>query len=141
MRLLGARALLAFACFMLPLGAWPSAATALVVAAPTRAISIQDPIFVGPLALDAYPALDGRSVLANVRLQNVLVGAQRLTASFPAYQFQVIVGTTSATGSITALFMPPDQLSTVSADVTVTVQGQTPQRFTGLIQVFRVPAV
>jgi len=98
------------------------------------------PAIIGPLELDAQPAADGRSVLVEVRLQNVIVGAQTLTAPFPIYAFSVIVGTTSASGTFTALFMPPDQVSTVMAAIAVEVAGQPKQQFTGLVMAFVVPS-
>lgn len=103
-------------------------------------VQIAQPVTIGPLALEAAPASDGRSVTAIVRLQNVAVGAQTLTAPFPSYTFTVTVGTASANGTLTALFMPPGQISTVRADVSVEVQGQAKQPFVGLVQTFQVPS-
>lgn len=106
---------------------------------PPPALLLAQPVTIGPLALDATPAADGRTVFVRVQLQNVTVGAQTLAATDPIYTFAVTVGTTKASGSLTALFMPPGQLSTVTASVTVEVQGQAKEPFAGLVQGFRVP--
>lgn len=101
---------------------------------------LDQPVWVGPLAMEARPAPDGTSVNILVSLQNIPVGAVTLTAPPLAnYTFSGIVGNTTASGTLTALFMPSGHLSTVSADVTVQVAGQEEQPFQGLVQLFWAP--
>ena len=101
--------------------------------------AIAQPAVIGPLAIASSPAANGRTLSVVVSLQNVTVGAAALQAPYPTYLFDVTVGTTTAKGSLTAVFMPPGQLSSVTADLTVQIQGQTAQPFRGGVFYWQVP--
>lgn len=122
-----------------PATACPAAASAVERAAtvPDAAAPAGEPqgqsASVGPLEIDAIPSTDGRTLHAVVRLQTVQVASTILEPKFSTYSFADSVGTTKATGTLTALFMPDTQLSTLTARLTVQVEGQADQPFAGEI--------
>ena len=91
------------------------------------------PVIVGPLSMSVTPSSDGMRADIEISLQSILVGVAVLHPQYPQYAFDVEVGTSSAKGQLTALFLPANQLSTVMADVTISVQGQSDQTFRGLV--------
>lgn len=115
--------------------AGPAAAQAPALPVP----AIAQPAVIGPLAVASSPSANGRTLSVVVSLQNVTIGAAALQAPYPTYTFDVTVGTTAAKGSLTAVFMPPGQLSSVTADLTVQIQGQTAQPFRGGVFYWQVP--
>jgi hypothetical protein len=88
---------------------------------------------IGPLSIDVNTVEDGKGTLVNFLLETREVASVILTPSYSTYTLDVLVGTSTAEGTITSLFLPSNQISTVTADITVTVNGQNPQHFKGIV--------
>ncbi|GEM_PF-4113544 len=102
--------------------------------------SIKQPVTIGALQLSAQPAADGKSVQVSVLLQTVLVASAVLHPASPKYAFDVTVGTATANGSFTAVFLPYNQFSSVTASSTLKVEGQADQPFSGAVRYWTIPA-
>ncbi|WP_044552101.1 hypothetical protein [Azospirillum lipoferum] len=119
-----------------PIGMGPAGRAWAATAVPT----IAQPVALGPLAITSSVDSDNRTATVVIQLQNQVVAAASLTASVPRYSFDVIVGTSSAKGMVTAAFMPPGQLSSVGADVVISTAGQPDQPFRGGLFYWSIPA-
>jgi len=90
-----------------------------------------DTLTVGPFTLVCHPDRSGVTVVCLGHLAAVLVAAHAITATVPDYTFDVAAGNATAKGHLTAQFLPPDQLSTMEADVVIQTTGQPPQIYRG----------
>lgn len=88
-------------------------------------------LVVGALSLKCRPNTEGVVVNCIINLAAVLVGAHTLTPTLPNYDFDVAAGNATAKGTLSVNFLPPDQLSTLQANLVVTSAGQQPQPYRG----------
>lgn len=66
-------------------------------------------------------------------LAGQLVGMSTLTAAAPVYQFNTIVNKSQAYGTLTSLFYPPGQVSTLEGDFFVISERSDTTRFKGTV--------
>jgi hypothetical protein len=93
--------------------------------------AVPSPLVIGPFQLQCRPIASGRSLDCFGKLGAVPTIAHTLLPTKPGYEFDVLTANATAKGKITAVFMPPDQLSTIDAEVTVTSKGQEPVPYRG----------
>lgn len=72
---------------------------------------------IGPLIVKYMTFNKGYSVNCSLMVADQLVGLKTITPFDEIYLFNVIIGTYCVKGTMSAIFMPPSQYSTLSTDV------------------------
>jgi hypothetical protein len=94
----------------------------------------------GPLQIEVHVRSGGTVLDCLVRLSTIPVAAHTLNPELPNYAFDAVAGNTTAKGAFKTIFMPAGQLSTLEADLAMTIDGQTQQPYRGMIYYWMVDA-
>jgi len=105
----------------------------------TGAIPAAHAVFtLGALQIETHVRPGGTVLDCLIRLSTIPVAAHTLTPEAPNYSFDVVAGNATAKGAFKTIFMPVGQISTVEADLTTTISGQTEQPYRGMVYYWMV---